>query len=81
MMMRSDGVVWYKIVGFDNYGIDKYGNVRNFETGNQVKHQISTGGVQYVLLSRRNKRYKFMISRLLEEACMPFDTLMYEEKV
>ena len=80
-MMRSDGVVWYKIVGFDNYGIDKYRNVRNFETGNQVKHQISTGGVQYVLLSRRNKRYKFMISRLLDEACMPFDTLMYEEKV
>ena len=80
-MMRSDGVVWYKIVGFDNYGIDKYGNVRNFETGNQVKHQISTGGVQYVLLSRRNKRYKFMISRLLEEACIPFDTSKYEEKV
>ena len=80
-MMWSDGVVWYKIVGFDNYGIDTYGNVRNFETGNQVKQQISTGGVPYVSLSRRNKRYKFRISRLLEEACMPFDTLMYEEKV
>ena len=80
-MMWSDGVVWYKIVGFDNYGIDTYGNVRNFETGNPVKQQISTGGVPYVLLSRRNKRYKFMISRLLEEACIPFDTSMYEEKV
>ena len=80
-MMWSDGVVWYKIVGFDNYGIDRYGNVRNFETGSPVKQQLTTGGVPYVSLSRRNKRYKFRVSRLLEEACIPFDTSMYEEKV
>ena len=80
-MMWSDGVVWYKIVGFDNYGIDTYGNVRNFETGRPVKQQLTIGGVPYVSLSRRNKRYKFRVSRLLEEACIPFDTSMYEEKV
>lgn len=80
-MMLSTGIVWYKIVGFDNYGIDTYGNVRNFETGRPVKQQLTTGGVPYVSLSRRNKRYKFRVSRLLEEACIPFDTSMYEEKV
>ena len=80
-MMWSDGVVWYKIVGFDNYGIDTYGNVRNFKTGSPVKQQLTTGGVPYVSLSRRNKRYKFRVYRLLEEACIPFDTSMYEEKV
>ena len=80
-MMWSTGIVWYKIVGFDNYGIDTYGNVRSFETGRPVKQQLTTGGVPYVSLSRRNKRYKFRVSRLLEEACIPFDTSMYEEKV
>lgn len=56
---------WVRIKEFPNYVIDCRGNVRNYNTGTIIKHNISNKNCRYVRLRNNGKEYNRSVNALI----------------
>lgn len=63
--------IWKFILGFDDYQISSYGNVRKVSTNRAVRRFETTGGAVSVNLRKNNKSYCRSVKCLVAEAFVP----------
>jgi hypothetical protein len=56
------------IIGFENYEVSNYGNVRNITTGKIMKSSLNKDGYYIIDLYHNNKRKTFLLHRLVGKA-------------
>lgn len=60
--------MWKKIIGFPNYSVSSFGNVRNDSTMHILKPWESTGNYLYVALCDKGKKKTKRVHRIVAEA-------------
>lgn len=64
-LLANDVIVPKKIVGYDDYSVDEYGNVYSFKSRRYVSQQKHKDGYFYVGLCKDGKRKIFAVHRLV----------------
>lgn len=64
-------MTWKTIDEFDNYEINKRGEIRNKTTGRTKKPTLATNGYYYVTLYKNNKGKTLIVHRVLASAFIP----------
>ena len=59
---------WKKIYGYENYEVSEDGNVRNSQTGYNLRHTVDKQGYHLVGLSKNGKRKTQVVHRLVAQA-------------